>query len=215
MKGLKISGLAIPITNFVHQLRLDEIKAGRAARGISVIAAIASLTPLVLSPLVAFAAAQRELNAAKVFTSLSYLMLLSNPLIMTFQAVPQIVSALACLGRIQAFLACTTREDMRTVIASIARFSEKQAEEDSQMASTDSSEPAIIIRDGQFGWTKEKMALRNINLEVPKSYLTVVVGPIASGKSTLTKALLGEIPVSEGRVEINTKFPRIGFCDQM
>jgi ABC-type bacteriocin/lantibiotic exporter with double-glycine peptidase domain len=49
---------------------------------------------------------------------------------------------------------------------------------------------------------------------IPKSSLTVVVGPVASGKSTLCKALLGEIPVSEGKVALSTRFSRIGFCDQ-
>jgi ABC-type multidrug transport system fused ATPase/permease subunit len=60
------------------------------------------------------------------------------------------------------------------------------------------------------------MVLRNINLIVSRSHLTMVVGPVASGKSSLCKVLLGEIPESKGQITMDSRFSsdRVGYCDQ-
>jgi ATP-binding cassette, subfamily C (CFTR/MRP), member 1 len=74
---------------------------------------------------------------------------------------------------------------------------------------------AITIRDGNFGWKSgedEAPLLKNVNLTVPASKLTVIIGPVGSGKSTLLKAVLGETPVSEGSILLSTR--EMSFCDQ-
>lgn len=219
MKNLKISGLTTPISDVVQQLRVDELKAGSRFRKLSVTASMIAFIPLLLSPVMTFVVAQRSLDAAKLFTSFSYLLLLADPLRMIFQLIPQFLAALACLGRIQAFLAGETRHDVRKVLARItnsaASDSEKVPEPDLHLSDQSALlAPAISIRNGYFGWTVEKIVLSNIQIDVPRSSLTIIVGPIACGKSTLTKALLGELPVSEGTIEMSTVFARIGFCDQ-
>ena len=40
----------------------------------------------------------------------------------------------------------------------------------------------------------------------------MLIGPSGCGKSTLLKALLGETPCSEGKIELSSK--SIAFCDQ-
>ncbi|MBE3043326.1 ATP-binding cassette domain-containing protein, partial [Candidatus Bathyarchaeota archaeon] len=44
----------------------------------------------------------------------------------------------------------------------------------------------------------------------------MVIGPIASGKSTLCKAILGEVPFSQGEVNVSPalKSGRVGYCEQ-
>ncbi|UKZ75697.1 hypothetical protein TrVFT333_003389 [Trichoderma virens FT-333] len=74
---------------------------------------------------------------------------------------------------------------------------------------------AFKIEDGTFGWAPNKSVLTNMNCEIPLKALTIVIGPIASGKSTLCKVLLGEIPVHFGKVSVF--LPRgssIGYCQQ-
>lgn len=72
---------------------------------------------------------------------------------------------------------------------------------------------AIIITDGKFGWDTEKEPLlRGIDIRVPRTKLTMIVGPVGSGKSTLLKAMLGELPLSKGTVELSSL--RVAFCDQ-
>lgn len=215
MKNLKISGLSGAISDFVQNLRVAELAAGARYRKIGILAALFGFIPMMISPPLTFAFAQRTLDATRMFTSLSYLLLLTTPLSQIFQTIPQLFSGLACLGRIQAFVECETRNDFREVLADMRRSSEK-AQTDA-IASVD-SEPdlahPIVVRNGMFGWEADKFALRNINTRVSKSSLTIVVGPVGSGKSTLCKALLGEIPFSKGSVVLSTRFPHVGFCDQ-
>lgn len=207
LKNLKISGLTATISEFVQKLRVDELAAGAHFRWVSIIAAVFGFSALLFSPPLTFAVARRESNASNVFTTLSFLTLLTTPLSQIFEAAPQLVSALACLDRIQAFLECETRHDFRRVLSEV-----KEAE---KIQGTElSSVHPIILENGLFGWEKEKTVLRNINMKVAQSSLTAIIGPVGSGKSTLCKALLGETPVSKGNVTLRTRFSRIGFCDQ-
>lgn len=54
----------------------------------------------------------------------------------------------------------------------------------------------FVIRDSNFGWKEDKFVLTRISTQIPDSSLTMVIGPVGSGKSTFCKALLGEIPFS-------------------
>ncbi|KAL9086196.1 MAG: hypothetical protein Q9165_007261 [Trypethelium subeluteriae] len=215
MKNLKISGLSTAVSDFVQRLRVEELAAGSRFRKIQIVAALIGYVPLLISPPLTFAFAQRSLNVTRIFTSLSYLLLLTNPLAQIFETVPTILSGVTCLGRIQTFLECETRHDFRKVLGDIRRNPEKTctavpASSDSELGSAD----AIVIRNGKFGWESDKFALQNMDTRIAKSSLTLVIGPVGSGKSTLCKALLGEIPFSEGSMVSSTRFPHVGFCDQ-
>lgn len=61
---------------------------------------------------------------------------------------------------------------------------------------------------------KTCQVLKKINISIPRSKLTFIVGPVASGKSTLCKALLGETTISKGYIQLNEPSPEIAFCDQ-
>ncbi len=75
------------------------------------------------------------------------------------------------------------------------------------------SSEGIVIRNGAFGWFRdEPPVLQSIDITFKTSQLTMVVGPVASGKSTLLKAILGEVPVLSGSVTVADKL--ISFCDQ-
>ncbi|KAI0105969.1 putative ABC multidrug transporter [Daldinia grandis] len=215
MKNLKISGLSAPVSDFVQRLRIEELAAGSRFRKIGIIAALFGYIPLLLGPPLTFAFAQRTLDAARIFTSLSYLLLLTNPLSQVFQNIPQLLSGLACLGRIQAFLECETRHDFREVLADMRRNSEKIQTDTIPLSDSelDLAHP-VVIRNGKFGWEAGKFVLQNVNTRISKSSLTIVVGPVGSGKSTLCKAVLGEIPFSGGSVVLSTRFPHVGFCEQ-
>lgn len=215
MKNLKISGLSVAVRDFVQRLRVEELAAGAQFRKIVIIAALFGFTPLLISPPLTFAFTQRTLDSSRMFTSLSYLLLLTNPLSQVFQSVPQLLSGLACLGRIQAFLECENRHDFRQVLADMRLNSEKAAADSAAVSgsNTDSAHP-IVVKKGNFGWEADKFTLKDVSINIPRSSLTIVIGPVGSGKSTLCKALLGEIPFSGGSVNLSTRFPHVGFCDQ-
>lgn len=96
----------------------------------------------------------------------------------------------------------------------MTRDPEKWSSEPAPPALEIQTGPAITITDGCFGWEAGKMVLHDINIKIPRSSLTIVCGPIGSGKSTLTRALLGEVPVSKGTITLSTIFSRVAYCDQ-
>ncbi|KAI1673320.1 ABC transporter integral membrane type 1 [Pyrenophora tritici-repentis] len=198
MKNLKISGLSAAIGDFVQKVRIEELSAGARFRRIFIIAALLGFLPLLISPPLVFAFAQSALNTSRVFTSLSFITLMTLPLSQIFQAVPEIVSGFACLGRIQAFIECETREDARQVLATPDSCTEVE----------------LVVKDAKFGWDENKFVLQNINLSVIRSSLTMIVGPVGSGKSTLCRALLGEMPFHEGQITLRKQHGHVGYCDQ-
>lgn len=206
MKHLKISGMTGAVEESVQQLRVDELKVGGEFRVFVLIAVAIGFTPVLLGPVFTFAVTRRSLNATTIFTSISYLLLLSEPLSNLFQMAPELLAAFACLDRVQAFLEKDARKDSRKDANHVVP-SEKRDGKDTEL-------PAITISNASFGWTEDVMTLMNINCSIPLG-LTIVVGPVASGKSTFCKALLGEMPVVKGRVIMHTKFHRVGFCEQV
>lgn len=214
MKNLKISGLSGVVGSLVQDLRVHELAAGAQFRKLFILAALLGFTPMLIGPPLTFAAAQRALDVSRMFTSLSYLMLLTRPLSEVFQSVPQLLSALACLGRIQAYLECETHQDFRRVLTDLRLNSEKPRDGNGDSSENAAATPPIVIENGSFGWDPEKPALQGINTQIPRSSLTIVVGPVGSGKSTLCKALLGETPYSQGSVVLSNRFPHVGYCDQ-
>jgi hypothetical protein len=149
MKNLKTSGLSAVVGGFVQNLQVEELAKGNRFRKIEVSAAVMAFTPMLIGPPLIFAFAQRTLDSARIFTRLSYLLLLTNPLSLIFQVLPGFMSGLACLGRIQAFLECEIRHDFRLVLPDT-----RQNSSGSEAAST----PHITITDGNFGWEADKFA---------------------------------------------------------
>lgn len=144
-----------------------------------------------------------------------------------FQYVTPLLGALNCLERIQQFLRTASHSDPRSTQhgenfadkKSIV-WDEKETSEKIDGASAvghpeGQSSNAFVIQNGQVGWNAESHILENINVTIPRGKLTMVVGPVASGKSTLCKALLGEATKATG--VFLTCFPDygIGYCDQI
>lgn len=197
------------MSDYIQQLRIDELASGARFRKISIVAAIFAWLPQIISPPLTFAVTRHMLDASTMFTSLSFLSLLSSPLSRVFQSIPDLISALACLGRIQGFLEGDSYHDFRQIRAEQAGGTEGQDPENGPRPSN-----SIVIRSASFGWKQHKAVLQNISTQIPRASLTIVIGPVGSGKSTLCKALLCEIPFSNGRVTINMQVKHVGFCEQ-
>ncbi|KAM0563315.1 hypothetical protein ACHAPJ_001033 [Fusarium lateritium] len=217
MKNLKLSGLTSTVSSFVQRLRVEELAAGARFRKVFILAAMLGFTPMLISPPLTLAFTRATLDTTKVFTSLAFLMLLTNPLSQIFTSIPELVSGIACIGRIQAFLECETRHDFRRVLSDRKQninVDETEPETGSSGVETPSNSTVINIKNGNFGWKEDAFVLQDINTQINKSSFTMVVGPVGSGKSTFCKTLLGEIPFSQGNVTLSMRCPRIGFCEQ-
>ncbi|XP_018415515.1 PREDICTED: ATP-binding cassette sub-family C member 9 [Nanorana parkeri] len=69
-----------------------------------------------------------------------------------------------------------------------------------QMRPSDSEEAAIKVIGGYFSWGTGLATLTNIDIQIPTGQLTMVVGQVGCGKSSLLLAILGEMQALEGRV---------------
>ncbi|KAI9743571.1 MAG: hypothetical protein M1818_002886 [Claussenomyces sp. TS43310] len=242
MNGVKMLGLTATLATLLQNLRTKEIRAATRFRMMTVLTAVVAYIPLVVSPVVTFTIfvknTNRTLDASRLFTLLSTLLLLSSPLSSLFQMVPILFGAFACLERIQEYVTAPPRFDHRSLdtlaisrsknsiqLRNITRDVQVQKLEFSdtqemlpvganvRTETGQQSSNLISVRNGCFGWkTAEDPVLKAINLEIKRTNLTILVGPVASGKSTLLKAIIGETPVSTGSVHTGSESS--SFCDQ-
>ena len=75
-----------------------------------------------------------------------------------------------------------------------------------QRTDNPNAKDAILVKNGSFIWnvqTDNEPVLKKIHLKVKRRQLIAVVGTVASGKSSLLSALLGEMHRIKGEVAIN------------
>ncbi|RAH64749.1 P-loop containing nucleoside triphosphate hydrolase protein, partial [Aspergillus aculeatinus CBS 121060] len=77
----------------------------------------------------------------------------------------------------------------------------------------DRSRFALTIHNASFSYPGSSSAvLQNITVNIPRSQLTQISGPVGSGKSALLRAMLGEMDLLRGSVEKNVRNP--AYCHQ-
>lgn len=243
MKGIKLSGLTQGLESIIETLRLDEIRSSADFRLLGAYTSTIALFPMMLSPVLAFAiytanalSGGSTLDVSRVFTSLSTMVLLSQPLFSLFGSIVNSRAAIGCFDRIEQYLLSPSRRDYRQ-----KAFVHKQAVEEQEtysddentallgsQANSDSRNGAqahvpsriwssglevLALSHASFGWTEPNTpVLKDINWTVAPSTLNLLVGRSASGKSTLLKGILGETPVFEGVVRISSV--KTAWCEQ-
>ena len=205
IKDYRVSGMTSPAESLLQREREDEIRVGARSRMLTATSASLSQVPQAIAPALAFAFGPHVLNETRAYTALSFLALLTAPLMIVLQSLPIIAACFACLRRIKEFLDREGREDLRQLMP--ASGSSEKAEKPHP-----GDHRFILVQDASFGWTAEKTVLDSINLSLPRSSITFVVGPVTSGKSTLCRALLGEVPHVKGTMSLGSS--KLGYCDQ-
>jgi ATP-binding cassette subfamily C (CFTR/MRP) protein 1 len=165
--------------------------------------------PQLIAPILTFAIyigissrAHSTLDTTKLFTSLALILLASEPLFMLIGGLIELRSAIGCFARLEKFLQTPALHDTRNVVST-------RAGTGSDLFQTN----AVVIQNASFGWKEEdQFTIKNVSLCVPSSSVVMIAGPVACGKSTLLKGLLGETPLSEGRVEVLSS--DIAWCEQ-
>jgi ABC-type multidrug transport system fused ATPase/permease subunit len=162
----------------------------------------------------------REMTPSVIFPSLSLFSLLRFPVMFYPRCLAMVADALVALRRLQKYfllpeaLATTTSLPAEVQAPRGAQSAERETLDagDVELEETHTLEPRVLedgvvasIAGGHFHWTalkplssgsSEKLDrpfLRDIDLTLRKGELTVVVGPVGSGKSALISALLGEM----------------------
>lgn len=163
-----------------------------------------------------------------MFTALSLIQLMTAPLSSLFQNIPALFGGAACCKRIETYLLARPRHDPRTFThhKGDASRTTTAAEkiESAQVSIVKSAQkgmrdtPIVTINDGCFGWESidgsdaSRWTLEKVNSVIYQGDLVVITGPVASGKSTLLKGLLGETSRASG-VRFTSE-PDVAYCDQ-
>lgn len=236
MRYIKISGLGPKVGPLLEQTRIHEVQAAGQFRLLSVVSSTVANIPLLISPVITFAVytmiAVRHgttLDAARLFTTLSLLILLSEPLFNVFGGLIDFMSAIGCLRRIEAFLTKPSRVDKRRILQAhedktshtpidkiVPRNQKHDIHQESQSEiayATDIEAPCLTIEGGYFGWAQDsEPTLKAVNINVPRGHFTIISGPVASGKSTLLKGILGELPLTNGTIRLSSH--DVAFSEQ-
>ncbi|EMS14303.1 ABC transporter, putative [Entamoeba histolytica HM-3:IMSS] len=177
IRGVKLEGLVDIAQQRVECSREIEQK---LIRKLSVVDGcmfgITRLLPAIIS-MITFSVALRsmELSSSIAFTTLSVFQMLQHPLSFLPLLVLGLTEAKVAIERIEKFLNKKEYEGIKRI-----------KEEDN----------TSIKLKGSFGY-KDKMILNDINLEIQKGKLVMVIGQVGCGKTTLLNAILGECKHNE------------------
>lgn len=185
--------------------------------------------PVDLAPFATFAvftviAANKHggsLLTTSAFTSLSLISLLTFPLLNFILAVPSLVQCLGCFERIQEY--CRIKSDINATgneSPADSFNSERLTPSTSDLelsglqADSPASEDLVMLRYASFGWEKgADPVLKELCLRIRKGKMTMVIGPVGSGKSTLIQSLLGETILTNG--QILRRASQTAYCSQV
>lgn len=181
------------------------------------------------------------LTADRALTSLVLMNLLFEPVAFFITALSGLTGAMGCFERIRQYIntetkrkqqqpsdldsLCTPTEPPHTLQGSRKRSSDevkkttmfslstKQLEAGEAANDHRSSSYVVVGANARCGWNESMSpVLEGLDFRIKKGSLTMVVGPVSSGKSTLLNAILGETPVCEGLSRSSTS--TTAYCSQ-
>ncbi|PYI36243.1 ABC transporter [Aspergillus indologenus CBS 114.80] len=218
IKSVKMLGLSPRMSAIIAGLRYAEVAASTVFRKLVIGSVVLSNSPSNLAPMatftlyviIALVKHNNSILAAKAFTSLSLISLLTTPVLTFIQSVPSVVECLGCFDRIQEY--CSKSPDA----------DESEAEQDHDgipLGSLKKQAPeqngsAVEFTGQSFAWGQTTApVLQDIHLRIPRGAITMIIGPIGSGKTTLIESILGET-VSAGE-EVTGNSSPIAYCAQI
>ncbi|KAI5267437.1 putative multidrug resistance protein [Aureobasidium subglaciale] len=159
----------------------------------------------------------QALTAAKAYGLISLINLVDRPLSIVTADIPGFMGALGCFERIQNYLLAETRSDNRIMNSRITPgpspvSSAIELRAMPAKSTTSSGDAPITFDECSFGYSSNTSALKDLSSTIRSGTVTMIVGPVGSGKTSLLLGLLGEIQNLKGFVRIRNA--DIAYCQQ-
>ncbi|EJP64369.1 Multidrug resistance-associated protein 4 [Beauveria bassiana] len=228
LKAIKMSGLAPFYANHIEDLREDEIKTSLPERSVrvgllSVGALSDAITPVVVVAGALFWTRETEkLTTAQFFTVLSVVAVVVGPMTHLLTYLPFAIGGYAGLTRIQAFLRLEERFDSRQSgngpvegapidMMMIQAETLRKARESAEKGPSPFAIELVHVTINRLENAAIPL-LDNISLQFRTGQISMIVGPVGAGKSTLCRAILGEQKLDRGFVLMGGI--QVAYCDQ-
>ncbi|KAK9772774.1 putative ABC transporter [Seiridium cardinale] len=219
IKDIKMMGMADTIMTKLQNSRLVDIAKGNHFRWILVLFhssgfALQLFTPvftLVFYALDARLRGHQALDPSKAFTTVTIISLLTVPANALLATLPQCGAILGNLRRIQSYLLEPSREDKRTMLGTPStNLTGNTISDGNEQTSKHRaiSFQSVSLRPAPAA----SLCLEDVTIQLAQGSLNVICGAVGTGKTTLARAILGDVPPETGSIAVSSK--RIGYCAQ-
>nr|XP_023023160.1 probable multidrug resistance-associated protein lethal(2)03659 [Leptinotarsa decemlineata] len=143
--------------------------------------------------LLTMALTDQEITARKAFVFMSYFNIMSQTMSSMFvRGISEIAELFVSIKRLQGFM---NSEEFQGIV---------NTQNNNDIKFSNTKQP-VILRDLTAKWNlaSSDTALNNVNLKVNKGSLVGIIGPVGSGKSSLLQAILGELELTSGTIDVN------------
>ncbi|EED18831.1 multidrug resistance protein, putative [Talaromyces stipitatus ATCC 10500] len=234
MKNVKMMGLSGFMTRNIQEQRIHELDMATGYRWMVLSTNVASYCPAYFAPVLTFIAfvirarvsGSGSLDTNTAFMSLSIITLVTQPAAMLIGAIPNTIACVGCFERIQRYLLASDRQDQRQVLdppdpsdhssaSSISKDGIALHDMGSNAALRSVVNPSVAVSLRQLSVRPApgaKIAIRDINVDIEYRTLNVVTGPVGSGKTTMMRAILGELQYDSGSVIVSST--AMSYCPQ-
>ncbi|XP_067121763.1 ATP-binding cassette sub-family C member 4-like [Centruroides vittatus] len=195
MRLIKMFTWELQYASLIEKVRAKEMKKVRMflyARGISLILSYPISKLFTSLTFLAFYLTGGQLSSQIVFVTMAFSFYILYSTIVFFSiSINLAAEILVSLKRLQNFLLLQEKDNISVKIAA---------------ENIKSTENGIRMENVNVAWKKEtEPTLSGIFLNVQPGEILTVIGPVGSGKTSLLMSILGEIPVTSGKVSVKGK----------
>ncbi|KAJ7666509.1 P-loop containing nucleoside triphosphate hydrolase protein [Mycena rosella] len=242
INGIKLAALETEMENRVRATRTEELGARKKFWDrFAIVVALTSTTLNFLSlftlgtySIFSFLGHVPPLSTARLFTAYTTLTIISASLFVIGQGLPAVTQAYVSVQRIEKFLSSpdykhygdrhlSNLDAPKVFDPSVLELEKPQsvflhlpnsASSLLSVPARDEGEETLSLHAARIAWG-DKVVLDGLDTKICLGQLTMIIGRVASGKSTLLATLLGETDILSGRAFFPPEFRRgIAYCSQ-
>lgn len=199
------------IVSYARQKEINVIRYVSWIRGILLSFIIFSSRVSTFTSLVMFALLGNVVSAQQAFVITAYYNVLRPTMTIFFpQAIGMLAETRVSVKRLEKYMMYdeVDRDFQTATRKSAKKKDEEKPSSTNGAAKIDPSilqEPGITMENVSARWSGEspELTLSTINLRVQPTTTVAVIGKVGSGKSSLIQAILGELPIEGGHIQVN------------